>query len=89
MCFIGQPQFTCAYSKGSRQWTARPVYDRGEQPFRQDLMEDTIKMRDERSLEDWPRPPPRQKKLLQNIAPVPRPEKTDLIKQLKSRFMPH
>ncbi|XP_063062373.1 uncharacterized protein LOC134455281 [Engraulis encrasicolus] len=56
----GQPRFACAYSKASRQWTARPVYERGEQPFRKNMMEDTLRMRDESSIEDWPPSSPSQ-----------------------------
>ncbi|XP_039634607.1 uncharacterized protein LOC120544717 [Perca fluviatilis] len=54
----GQPQFAFAYSKASHQWIARPVYERGAQLFRQDLMDHTLKMRDEINLEDWPRSSP-------------------------------
>ncbi|KAI2667129.1 11S globulin [Labeo rohita] len=80
------PQYKYVYTKTTQQWVAKPVYEPTSQEFRKDLMEDVLNMREEKSLEPWPRPPPLPKRLLQNIAPVPRPDPSELVAQRLSRF---
>ncbi|XP_076119137.1 uncharacterized protein LOC143100082 [Alosa pseudoharengus] len=82
----GKPQYKYMYTKTTQQWVAKPVYEPTSQDFRKDLMEDVLKLREEKSLEPWPRPPPRPRRLLQNIAPVPRPDPSELVAQRLSRF---
>ncbi|KAL0153959.1 hypothetical protein M9458_050716 [Cirrhinus mrigala] len=82
----GNPQYKYVYTKTTQQWVAKPVYEPTSQEFRKDLMEDVLNMREEKSLEPWPRPPPLPKRLLQNIAPVPRPDPSELVAQRLSRF---
>ncbi|XP_076128018.1 uncharacterized protein LOC143109247 [Alosa pseudoharengus] len=82
----GKPQYKYMYTKTTQQWVAKPVYEATSQLFRHDLMEGVLKMREERSLEPLPRPPPRPRRLLSNIAPVPRPDPSELVAQRLSRF---
>ncbi|XP_076128204.1 uncharacterized protein LOC143109377 [Alosa pseudoharengus] len=82
----GKPQYKYMYTKTTQQWVAKPVYEPTSQDFRKDLMKDVLKLREEKSLEPWPRPPPRPRRLLQNIAPVPRPDPSELVAQRLSRF---
>ena len=75
-----------AYTKTTQQWVAKLTYEATSQDFRQDLMEDVFKKRDKLNLEPWPRPPRQQRRLLCNIAPVPRPETAELVARRVSRF---
>lgn len=89
MYLLGKQRYMSAYSKASHQWFARPIYQRTSQTFRQGLMESVLKVREESNLQPWPRPPPRQRRLLRNIAPVPRPDQTELVAKTVSRFKPN
>ncbi len=86
MYLLGKPRYMSAYSKASRQWVARPIYERTFQAFRQGLMESVMKVREEYNLQPCPRPPPRKRRLLKNIAPVPRLDPTELVAKTVSRF---
>ncbi|KAG5284877.1 hypothetical protein AALO_G00031490 [Alosa alosa] len=50
----GKPQYKDMYTKTTQQWVAKPVYEPTSQDFRKDLMEDVLKLREEKSLEPWP-----------------------------------
>ncbi|KAL2076461.1 hypothetical protein ACEWY4_027925 [Coilia grayii] len=82
----GNPRYKYSFSKASQQWVAKPVYETTSQDFLKDLMDDVLKMTETQRLEPWPRPPPRHRRLPQNIAPCPRPEVSELLAQRHSRF---
>ncbi|KAL2076360.1 hypothetical protein ACEWY4_028061 [Coilia grayii] len=82
----GNPRYKYNFSKASQQWVAKPVYETTSQDFLKDLMDDVLKMTETQRLEPWPRPPPRHRRLPQNIAPGPRPEVSELLAQRHSRF---
>lgn len=86
LCLLGQPKYGFAYSKQSHQWVAKPIYQKTSQAFTQDLVERVFQRREEESMEPWPRPKPHRRRLLQNIAPVPRPDPKELIQKRRSRF---
>ncbi|KAK7168519.1 hypothetical protein R3I93_004740 [Phoxinus phoxinus] len=82
----GDPQFKYTYTKASHQWVAKPIYEKTSQAFRKDLMEAVLRMRQEHTLEHRPRPRSGQRRLLMNIAPVSRPDKSEMQSQRLSRF---
>ncbi|XP_063076993.1 uncharacterized protein LOC134466993 [Engraulis encrasicolus] len=85
----GQARYKAAYSKQSQQWVAKPIYEGTTQTFRDDLVERVLRRREDSSVvlsKPVPRPRPRRR-LLHNIAPVPRPEKSDLVAKARSRYM--
>ncbi|CAM4329337.1 unnamed protein product [Leuciscus chuanchicus] len=85
----GQPRYKAVYSRQSQQWVAKPMFENTTQAFRHDLVERVLRRRDDSTVVFSDTLPPRkpgQRTLLQNIAPVPRPEKGDLVAHTKSRF---
>ncbi|CAM4286793.1 unnamed protein product [Leuciscus chuanchicus] len=85
----GQPRYKAVYSRQSQQWVAKPMFENTTQAFRHDLVERVLRRRDDSTVVFSDTLPPRkpgQRTLLQNIAPVPRPDKSDLVAHTKSRF---
>ncbi|XP_078029026.1 uncharacterized protein LOC144465065 [Epinephelus lanceolatus] len=88
----GQPRYRYCYSKQSAQWVAKPIYVHTQQAFRDNLVERVLKRREDPAViytEPLPRRQPRRRRLLQNIAPVPRPPKAFLLSRHSSRFKPY
>lgn len=92
LCHSGQPRYRYCYSKQSAQWVAKPIYVHTQQAFRDDLVERVLKRREDPTViytEPLTRRQPRRRRLLQNIAPVPRPPKAFLLSRHSSRFKPY
>ncbi|KAL7405012.1 hypothetical protein ABVT39_022367 [Epinephelus coioides] len=88
----GEPRHKFVYSKQSQQWIAKPIYERTQQTFRHDLVERALRRREHHSVtfsEPLSQRKPHCTRLLHNIAPVPRPEKEELLAQHSSRFQQH
>ncbi|TDH00921.1 hypothetical protein EPR50_G00174910 [Perca flavescens] len=86
----GQPKHKVVYSRQTQQWVAKPMYGRTTQDFRNDLMERVWRRREDRTIvlsEPLPHHRRRRRRLLRNIAPVPRPDKSELVAQARSRYM--
>ncbi|KAF1381248.1 hypothetical protein PFLUV_G00151640 [Perca fluviatilis] len=86
----GQPKYKVVYSRQTQQWVAKPTYERTTQAFRNDLMERVWRRREDRTIvlsEPLPHHRRRRRRLLRNIAPVPRPDKSELVAQTRSRYM--
>ena len=83
----GLQRHNVVFQKQSKQWVSRPVYKETTQRFRDDLMEQVIHrrldpsviFRDSSSKVKVPC-------LAANIAPLPKPNKEDVMKAHKSRF---
>lgn len=86
---LGQARYKAVYSRQTQQWVAKPIYEGTTQAFRDELVERVLKRREDRSVVlSKPMPRPRtRRRLLSNIAPVPRPDKTDLVAKARSRYM--
>ncbi|XP_077065543.1 uncharacterized protein LOC143718343 [Siphateles boraxobius] len=85
----GQPRYKAVYSRQSQQWVAKPMFDNTTQAFRDDLVERVLRRREDSTVVFSDTLPPRkpgQRKLLQNIAPIPRPDKSDLVAHTTSRL---
>ncbi|XP_078141248.1 uncharacterized protein LOC144539595 [Centroberyx gerrardi] len=85
----GESRYRYSFSKQSQQWVAKPIYERTKQAFRHDLMERVLTRREDQSVvysEPLRCRKTRQRRLLHNIAPVPRPDKADLQAGHSSRF---
>ncbi|KAJ8019112.1 hypothetical protein HOLleu_42525 [Holothuria leucospilota] len=80
---IGTPKFTMAYSKAERKWVAKKVYEGKSYRYVHGMMADSIRGFEGRLKYEAVRNPVRP----ENIAKVPKPVKTILVSQLKSRFV--
>ncbi|XP_063063564.1 uncharacterized protein LOC134456062 [Engraulis encrasicolus] len=83
----GELRWSFPYSRQSGDWVSKPIYQKTTQTFRRTLIERALEMRDDASIaytEQYKKP--RCKRLLQNIAPVARPDKNFLVARRTSRF---
>ncbi|KAJ8049501.1 hypothetical protein HOLleu_02272 [Holothuria leucospilota] len=78
----GEPRFNLVYSKGRAGWVVKKIYQQKSLSYVQDMMVSTVKAVEGsinlEVIENQPRP--------SNIARVPRPDKTIMVQELKSRF---
>ncbi|XP_063045587.1 uncharacterized protein LOC134439608 [Engraulis encrasicolus] len=86
----GELRWKYPYSRQSGDWVSKPIYEKTTQSFRKDLMERVLEMRDDPTIVYTERyKTPHGRRLLQNIAPVQRPEKSLLVARRSSRFGSH
>lgn len=78
----GEARFKCVYPKLQKKWVAKPIYEEKSYQFVQDLIRDTIRLK--QGAIDVP--PLQRPALPANIAPTPRGNKEDIIEQHMSRF---
>lgn len=86
----GQAKYKAVYSRQTQQWVAKPIYEGTTQAFLDDLVERVLRRREDSSVvlsKPMHGPRPRRRRLLCNIAPVPRPDKSDVVAKARSRYM--
>lgn len=87
--FTGQLRYCFKFSKQAQEWVTKPIYAGSTQTFRKSLMESVLQMRDNPNITytvPLKTKTPHRRRLLQNIAPVPRPDKNVLVARRSSRF---
>ncbi|XP_063074114.1 uncharacterized protein LOC134464652 isoform X2 [Engraulis encrasicolus] len=83
----GDLRWQFSFSRQSADWVTKPIYTKTTQNFRKDIMDSVLEMRDNPSIDYTQRnKAPHRKRLLHNIATVPRPEKAVLLARRTSRF---
>lgn len=87
--FTGKEKYNVIYSKQSKQWVVRKLYESTSQDFRKELVQQVIQRRIDKSVRlgdpAFHIHPPVS--IPTNIAPTPKPNKDDLVAQHASRFL--
>lgn len=78
----GRSHANVVFSKASKKWVAKPIYEPKQYDFVYSLLMDTVSVKLGESLAVQPQP----RDLPSNIAKTPKPIKEELVAQLKSRF---
>ena len=78
----GEERFKCVYPKFQKKWVAKPIYEEKSYQFVEDLMRDTVLLK-QGAINVAPLQTP---VLPANIAPTPRGNKKEIIEQRMSRF---
>ncbi|XP_071851737.1 uncharacterized protein [Apostichopus japonicus] len=78
----GQKRYNVVFSKASKKWVIKPIYEAKEYSFIYDLLMNAVAMK----IGHLHVLPPVKKDLPQNIARVPKPSKAELVNTLKARF---
>ncbi|XP_073713994.1 uncharacterized protein [Misgurnus anguillicaudatus] len=85
----GKEKYNVIYSKQSKQWVVRKLYESTSQDFRKELVQQVIQRRIDKSVRlgdpAFHIHPPVS--IPTNIAPTPKPNKDDLVAQHASRFL--
>jgi hypothetical protein len=76
----GEKVYRSVFSKLTGEWVAKPVYDKKNYDWIEDLMVKVVLQKETNLL------PPTKLKTKGNIAPKPAPPKSELVGKLKSRF---
>lgn len=86
--FPGKEKYNVIHSKQSNQWVVRKLYEPTTQDFRKDLVQQVIQRRLDNNVRLGDKTfhihPPVS--IPANIAPTPKPNKDDLVRQHASRF---
>lgn len=80
----GKDRHNVVFSKVTQLWQAKPIKDKKSRDFLSKLIDRTLEVIKEGEILDLPKLP---SNLPENIAPIPKPNKGEVIKKQRSRFL--